>query len=140
MSSDLINYLGTLIVISFFANLGMALYGIFRKPNLVKKLIALTILADTANAFAILVGARKWPEGAYATPPVLLNLRPSSEDIENFVRTSVDPLPQALVLTAIVIGLAVTIFLAMLVLHIHRMYGTVDTHKLSGVVESEGSS
>ena len=50
----------SVIVVSLYVNLGIALYGIFARPSLVKKLLAITILSDTANAFAVLVGYR-WP-------------------------------------------------------------------------------
>jgi len=42
-----------------------------------------------------------------------------------------DPLPQALVLTAIVIGLAVTAFLAVLIYRTIQTHGTGDTDELT---------
>ena len=44
---------------------------------------------------------------------------------------SVDPLPQALVLTAIVIGLAVTLFLVFLTLQAYRLYKTTDVREIA---------
>ena len=38
----------------------------------------------------------------------------------------VDPLPQALVLTAIVIGLAVTALMAAITVRLYEKYGTLD--------------
>ncbi|MEM4786273.1 MAG: sodium:proton antiporter, partial [Desulfurococcaceae archaeon] len=49
---------------------------------------------------------------------------------KEFIKRSVDPLPQALVLTAIVIGLAVTLFLVFLTLQIYRTYGTLDIREI----------
>ena len=43
-----------------------------------------------------------------------------------FLARSVDPLPQALVLTSIVIGLGVTIFAIALCIRIYEKYGTYD--------------
>lgn len=122
-------FLFNVVVISMVVNLGLSLYGVFARPSLVKKIIALTIFGDTVNLLAILIGFR------YAEPnpmpPVLTSIPPKPEDIDLFVARAVDPLPQALVLTAIVIGLAVTLFLIFTTLQIYRIYGTTDVKKIS---------
>ncbi len=117
------------VVLSLYVNLGIALYGIFARPSLVKKLIAITILSDTANAFAILVGYR-WPIGKLPKPPVITELPVTRKVLETYTSTAVDPLPQALVLTAVVIGLAVTLFIAFIIIQYYRLYGTVNIHKV----------
>ncbi|MCD6301780.1 MAG: NADH-quinone oxidoreductase subunit K [Staphylothermus sp.] len=129
---SLSTYLLTIIVTSMIMNLALALYGIFFKPHLTKKIIALTILGDTANTFAIIVGYRRWiSPHSPSRPPVLVDYANiNQEDLVNFVNTAVDPLPQALVLTAIVIGLAVTLFLVFLALQIYRLYGTLDVREI----------
>ena len=43
----------------------------------------------------------------------------------------VDPLPQALVLTAIVIGLATTAMLMAVIIRLYRKYGTFDIREIS---------
>lgn len=125
-------YLFTVLIMSMFVNLGISLYGVFAKPSLIKKIIALTILSDTANTFAIIIGYKRWPNPYNPVkPPVLTNLSAGPEQIYEFAETAVDPLPQALVLTAIVIGLAVTLFLVFLTLQIYRLYGTTDVRKIA---------
>jgi multicomponent Na+:H+ antiporter subunit C len=47
-----------------------------------------------------------------------------------FYENSVDPLPQALVLTSIVIDLAFVSFIAALAIRIFEKYGTFDTDKI----------
>jgi len=42
----------------------------------------------------------------------------------------VDPLPQALVLTSIVIGLATTAFLVAIAMRLHERYGTYDITRI----------
>lgn len=118
----------SIIVVSLYVNLGIALYGIFARPSLVKKLLAITILSDTANAFAVLVGYR-WPHTGTPQPPVLMNTTNYNESIKYYVEHAVDPLPQALVLTAIVIGLAVTLFIAFIIIQYYRLHGTVNVRK-----------
>jgi len=126
------SYLFNLLIMTLFANLAISLYGVLARPSLVKKVIALTIFSDTANTFAIVVGYRLWPKPSEPPiPPVITRIPPTREYIEEFAARAVDPLPQALVLTAIVIGLAVTLFLVFLTLQIYRLYRTTDVRKIA---------
>ncbi|MEM4934267.1 MAG: sodium:proton antiporter, partial [Desulfurococcaceae archaeon] len=122
-------FLFNVVMLSMIINVGLSLYGIFARPSLVKKIIALTIFSDTVNLLAVLIGFR------YAEPnpipPVLVSIPPRPEDVELFVAKAVDPVPQALVLTAIVIGLAVTLFLIFITTQIYRIYGTTDVRKIA---------
>ena len=65
------------------------------------------------NLFFILVGYR-----IESRSPILAK----TQEILNMV----DPLPQALVLTAIVIGLAVTALIVAIAIRIYERYGTFD--------------
>jgi len=125
VSEFIINYLLSLTVFSLIFNIVLSIYGLFFKPHYVKKLIALTIFSDTLNAFAIFVGYRRWINGVNPRPPVLVT-EPTQSAIQEFVERAVDPLPQALVLTAVVIGLAVTLFLVFLGHQLYKHYGTLD--------------
>ncbi len=120
-------YFMTILITCMIVNLGLALYGVFFKPNLIKKIIALTILGDTANTFALIIGYRMWVAGVPSRPPVFTEWRSNNPLLLLvFTKTAVDPLPQALVLTAIVIGLAVTLFLVFLTLQAWKIYRSVD--------------
>jgi len=126
-----IRYLFMLAFMSLVVNTAIALYGIFARPSLIKKIIAVTIFSDSLNLLAIMVGFAYYPS-FYPIPPILTKVpNPTQQDIEKFVSSAVDPLPQALVLTAIVIGLAVILFLITLTLQIYRLYGTTDVRKIS---------
>ena len=129
---DWITYFLTILIMSMIVNLGLALYGIFFKPHLTKKIIALTILGDTANTFALIIGYRRWPSPSQPSrPPVIVGWQNlTRKGLEAYTRVAVDPLPQALVLTAIVISLAVTLFLVFLALQIYRLYGTLDVREI----------
>lgn len=118
-----------IVMLSMIINVGLSLYGVFVKPSLVKKIIALTIFSDTVNLLAVLIGFRYAEPNP--VPPVLVTIPPKPEDIELFVARAVDPVPQALVLTAIVIGLAVTLFLIFVTIQIYRIYGTTDVRKIA---------
>ncbi|HIP88767.1 MAG TPA: Na+/H+ antiporter subunit C [Thermococcus paralvinellae] len=121
----MIAFIWASVILALIATIMISLYGIARRPNLVKKLIALTIFGDTANLLVVLLGYRViYP----VAPPVLPYL--SREALSQFVETAVDPLPQALVITAVVIGMAVNVLIAVLVIQLYRLYGTVDVRKI----------
>ncbi|PIU18576.1 MAG: cation:proton antiporter [Elusimicrobia bacterium CG08_land_8_20_14_0_20_44_26] len=100
----------------------VGLYGITCKKNLIKIILGFIILDYGINLFLILIGFRK--DGI---APIL----DKSMDINTFAATSVDPLPQALVLTSIVIGLAVTALMVALATRIYERYGSFDVTKIN---------
>jgi multicomponent Na+:H+ antiporter subunit C len=95
----------------------VGLYCVLRKRNLIKIIIGLTIIENAVNLFLILVGYR-----TYGRAPIL--------DKDQTILNMVDPLPQALVLTAIVIGLAVTALIASIAIRVYEKYGTFDITKI----------
>ena len=76
----------------------------------------------------ILVGYRaSYP----VKPPVLWVWWPKKEHLTTFVAQAVDPLPQALVITAIVINMAVTLLLVFLAIQAYRLYKSLDVRDLA---------
>ncbi len=118
----------TLMLIIF-----VSVYGIARRPNLLKKVIMLSILTDTANLLAVILGYR----AGLPIPPVFpgqtFEVRefPSEAELSGFTARAVDPLPQVLVVTAIVIGLSVLVFLSILTILTYRKFGTLDMRVVS---------
>ena len=109
----LLNYIA-----SFFL-LGLGMYCIVVKYNLVKTVIGLSILDYGVNLLIISIGFN--PGG---TAPIFTQgeITPASY--------FVDPIPQALTLTSIVIGACVTAMSLSLVIKLREMYGTTDTHEI----------
>lgn len=122
-----------IVITSIIFIMSISLYGVLYRPSLIKKIIALSIFSDAANMFAVLVGYRLTQGFEAPMPPILTAIPPSAEDIERFVQTSVDPLPQALVLTAVVINLASTAFLVALTLQIYRTVKSTDVRILAEI-------
>jgi len=91
----------------------VGLYCILRKRNLIKIIIGLIISEYAVNLFFVLLGYRMEGRAPIYSP-----------DME--VANMVDPIPQALVLTAIVIGLAVTALVVAIAIRIYEKYGTFD--------------
>ena len=109
----LLNY-----IVSFYL-ITLGLYCIVTKYNLVKTVIGLSIADYGANLLIISIGFN--PGG---TAPIFTwnELNPSS--------FFVDPIPQALTLTSIVIGACVTAMSLALVIKLEEQYGTVDTREI----------
>lgn len=93
------------------------IYCILRKRNIIKIIVGIIICEYAVNLFFVLVAYRKMGRAAIFSP---------NSDISNMV----DPLPHALVLTAIVIGLATTALLVALAMRIYEKYGTFDITKI----------
>ena len=93
----------------------VGLWGLLKKRNLIKKIMALSIINSTVVILFIYMGSLT---GTNA--PILVE---QTVDI-------VDPLPQALMLTAIVVGICITA-LAMVFIHIiYQSSGTLDIREI----------
>lgn len=106
-----------ILYMSCFVLFSIGLYGVMRKRNIIKIITGIIICEYAANLFFILIGYKM---GGRA--PILTH----GKVIENMV----DPLPQAVVLTTIVIGLATTIILVALAIRLYEKYGTFDITKI----------
>ena len=95
----------------------IGLYGILVKRNLIKMILGLMIMEYAINLIFALIGFR---EGG--TAPII------SDQLSGL--KFVDPLPQALVLTAIVIGLGTTALLVSFAVRIYEKYDTFDVRKI----------
>ncbi|HDD25692.1 MAG TPA: Na+/H+ antiporter subunit C [Acidilobales archaeon] len=120
-------FLWSYIFLALIMIMGIALYGIIFRPHIIKKIIALTIFGDVVNVFAIYIGFRG---GVIPVPPVYPTWNVTAGTIREMLSRSVDPLPQALVITAIVINMAVTLFIVFIAIQTYRLYGTLDARKI----------
>ena len=94
--------------------------------SLIRMLLGLALLGNAVNLL-ILVGGRL----TRAVPPIV------PDDMEGTLAASANPLPQALILTAIVIGFAMFTFLLVLSYRAYAALETDDTDELR-VAEPEG--
>lgn len=100
----------------------VGMYGILRKRNIIKIIIGVIICEYAVNLFLVLIGY-SWGKRSPIYSPSFLSQQDRFVDF-------VDPLPQALVLTSIVIGLGTTAFLVSLAIRIYEKYGTFDITKI----------
>jgi len=100
-----------------FILLLVGLYGVITKRDLVKVILSLGIMGYAANLMLILFAYRSG-----AIYPILeKGVTP---------KIMVDPLPQALVLTSIVIELGITAMLVALAVRLFEKYNTFDITKI----------
>jgi len=100
---------------------GLIFIGIFTmmvKRNYIKVIIGLSILETGVNLFLISVGYI-----SNGTAPIFSN--PGIE-----AKNMVDPVPQALVLTAIVIGFGVTAVALSLIIRLYRHHHTLEIDEI----------
>lgn len=95
----------------------VGLYCVLRKRNIIKIIMGLAIMEYAINLFIILIGYR------------VRGRAPIFEQHQE-ITGMVDPLPQALVLTTIVIGLAIIMLVVSLAIRIYEKYGTFDITKI----------
>ena len=105
------------IIISIgFALVLLGLYGIMYLRNLMRIVIAFTLFDTGINIVMVAVGYIR-----DASAPIL-DAMPTAGSTPNIV----DPVPQALVLTAIVIGLGVSALMLTYVLKLHQDKKSLD--------------
>ena len=100
----------------------VGLWGVLALPNLVKKVVALAI-ANSAVILLFVLGGSSLGDRA----PIL-----SRAGLE-----VVDPVPQALMLTAIVVGVSVTALALCLAVGLYERFGTLDADKIERRLRDE---
>ena len=104
--------------IASFGLIFIGLYIVLVKKNLIKVIIGLSIIDTGVNLFLITIGYI-WR----GTAPIYS--RPGLS-----AKAMVDPVPQALVLTAIVIGVSVLALALSLAIKLYHHYGTLNLRKI----------
>jgi len=101
--------------------LGIGLYGIITSRHYVHLVGCISVVQASTYVLLLAVGYR-WGAG----PPIFYSHPPGTP--------AVDPVVQALVLTDIVVGAAVTALLLAMVLQVDRKYGELDPQKLRPLI------
>jgi multicomponent Na+:H+ antiporter subunit C len=98
----------------------LGLYGIATSRNLVHAVVCLSVCQSATYVLLITLGYRHG-----ATAPVFSDAPPGTR--------VVDPVVQALVLTDVVVGAAVTALLLAIALQVDKRHGTVDPDQLQSL-------
>lgn len=94
---------------------------VMTKENLVKKVIGLSVFSNGINLLLVSIGYR-----AGGIAPMALIEIPAVQ----LSSIAVDPLPQALVLTSIVISFSVTAVALSLIVQAYRKFHTMESDKI----------
>ena len=97
--------------------IAIGLYGVVVKKNVVKIVISLAIVEYGINLLLVMVGFRH-----NGVAPIV----DGTTDMTAFMGAAVDPLPQAMVLTSIVISLGVLALMVSICIRLYERYGTFD--------------
>jgi multicomponent Na+:H+ antiporter subunit C len=110
----------------------IGLWGVISLPNLIRKVVALSFMNSAIILFFVHLASRT---GTRA--PILST---ETEEVLRTGTTSVaDPVPQALMLTAIVVGICVVAVALVLVYRLYRRYGTLDIRELEEKIWSSAA-
>ncbi len=101
----------------------ISLHALIFHRSLMKKVIALNLLNTSIVILFITQGA------SIGSAPPMVTSAPAE---------AVDPVGQALMLTAIVIGVCITSFSLALVVHLYTRYGTFDYEKMRKELGHDG--
>jgi multicomponent Na+:H+ antiporter subunit C len=104
------------IVLSLFL---LGFYTLLTNSNLIKKMIGLSIMDTSIFLFLVYIG---YMEGGKSTL-----IHHSGESFR------VNPLPQALVLTGIVVSFSISIFAFALIIKMYSEYGTIDVKEITKI-------
>ena len=99
-----------------FATVLCGFFGTIFKKNLVMKIISMDVMSTGVIAYYVLVAAR----GGLFTP--ILSQTPNG--------SYADPVPQAVILTAIVIGFSIQALMLVSVMKLARDNPTLETHEI----------
>ncbi len=97
----------------------VGIYCLLFRRNLIKMVIGLGILTNGVHLFLVSVG---YKIGGAA--PILTG------GLNQFAGAPVDPLPQVLVLTSIVIDISIVALALSLIIYIYREHGTLNPDKI----------
>jgi multicomponent Na+:H+ antiporter subunit C len=100
----------------------IGLYGALTNSNILRMIVSFSIANTGVNLVLVSVGYMKG-----RTAPILNDAVPVADAASRII----DPLPQALVLTAIVIGLGVTTLMLAYAYKLYEARGTLDIAKFS---------
>ena len=95
----------------------VGLYAVLRRRNIIKIIIGISIMEYAVNLFLVLIGYR-W----HGRAPLMAQ----GQDVFRMV----DPIPQGLVVTSIIIGLSILALLVAIAIKIYEKYKTFDITKI----------
>ncbi|MDM8547075.1 sodium:proton antiporter [Candidatus Venteria ishoeyi] len=120
---------GWIYIFAYLGVIGLLLLGLLTMliyRNVIRILLGLVLVESAINLLLVTIGFH--PGG----------IAPILESGQTALTTlAVDPIPQALVLTAIVIGVGVQALALSLVIKVYRFYGTLDIQEIANITQQQ---
>ena len=113
--------MGIAVYMLAIALLLVGLYAVVAKKNIIKIIVGVLIIDYAVNMLLVLVGYRTGGKAPILSP---------GQGMEDFRASAVDPLPQAMVLTSIVIGLGLTALMVAMAIRLYEKYHTFDMNEI----------
>ncbi len=110
-----VNYIAALLIC-------IGIYTVLAKENLLKKIIGFSIFSNGIHLLLISIGYR-----VSGVAPIITDIKTTGLSL------FVDPLPQAFVLTSIVIDLSITALAVAIIIQVHKKYKTISAKKLDNL-------
>lgn len=109
----------------------IGLYALVTKPNLIKKLIGLNIMETSVYLFFVAIGDVRLGTSSsqWAKAPFIHDAQAAAQGLEPMA----NPIPSALILTAIVVSVCVTALALAVGVKLYQHYGTLDTTKIASL-------
>ncbi len=104
----------------------IGIYCLLSKRNLIKMVIGLEILTDGVHLLLISIGYRNPGSGVNPIAPIFTG----DITFQEFLSRAVDPVPQVLVLTSIVIDICIVGLALSLSIYIYKKYDTLNPAKI----------
>jgi multicomponent Na+:H+ antiporter subunit C len=107
----------------------IGIYTLIARENLIKKIIGLMIFTNGIHLLLISLGYR------FEGIPAIMSAAMYNANFQYFVQHAVDPLPQALVVTSIVINLSVMAVALALIVQVHQKVASLNGNELRSMRE-----
>ncbi len=126
---------GQLNTVGYIVLMMIGFYAMTGKSNLVKKLVGMNIFQWSIILFVVSLSAKR-----DASIPIVLDGHGGGAAPVLDAARYANPLPQVLMLTAIVVGVAITGVALALLLRIHRQFGTLEENELLERLDASSGS
>jgi multicomponent Na+:H+ antiporter subunit C len=123
--------IGHFNVVTYVILMMIGFHAMTGKTNLIKKLVGMNIFQWSIILFIVSLGAKRG-----ATIPIVMADQDPATGAVLEAAQYVNPLPQVLMLTAIVVGVGTTGVALSLLLRIHKRYGTLEEDELLARIRS----
>ena len=108
----------------------IGIFGLITSNNMIKSVVYVTILNGAVITFWIIVGSAN----GRVAPPIMEGIQYAYHTGTQYMS---DPLPQALMITAVVIGFAVSAVAIVILITTYRKYQTTDWRVLFDLIRAE---